>query len=170
MPAHMPSMKGSSPLTRGKHGFGLDAVMVRGIIPAHAGKTGGLRFELSHISGSSPLTRGKPRDGETHPLRDGIIPAHAGKTTRGLGAAGSWRDHPRSRGENRGVLARSFNGLGSSPLTRGKHSHSVATPVLIPDHPRSRGENLFGHGQGVGREGSSPLTRGKRINRHFAFT
>ena len=74
--------------------------MVRGLIPAHAGKTdtGGvstyghgahprsrgenasLLDDAADKLGSSPLTRGKRRDRRTHPSREGLIPAHAGKT------------------------------------------------------------------------------------------
>ena len=71
--------------------------------------------------------------------------------------------------------------VGSSPLTRGKHtlSHGLpriprlipahagktlrlrSGPVTWPAHPRSRGENLAEWRQNRHAEGSSPLTRGK---------
>ena len=94
------SMTGSSPLTRGKLDCGLDGVELRGLIPAHAGKTQARAAEAlpgrahprsrgensEHAStywtlpGSSPLTRGKrlPRPARTQ--ESGLIPAHAGKT------------------------------------------------------------------------------------------
>ena len=111
---------GSSPLTRGKQSPKPRARLSTGLIPAHAGKTGGRaarappgwahprsrgenrdcglagRREL----GSSPLTRGKPPRPHHRRDRGRLIPAHAGKTddtggeTRVIGA------HPRSRGEN----------------------------------------------------------------------
>ena len=91
---------GSSPLTRGK--LQRPTVTREGtrLIPAHAGKTGGVAAHClareAHPrsrgenprrpvargvgEGSSPLTRGKPRCGPARPLRLGLIPAHAGKT------------------------------------------------------------------------------------------
>ena len=79
MPAHMPSMKGSSPLTRGKRNERRMTDHPQGLIPAHAGKTrDGVLKSMSigahprsrgentpswplipSASGSSPLTRGK---------------------------------------------------------------------------------------------------------------
>ena len=77
---------------------------------------------------------------------------------------------------------------GSSPLTRGKHSHSSEGDVeegLIPTHagktgagqtgkrlegahPHSRGENSRGSRTWACPRGSSPLTRGKRFHRDEA--
>ena len=79
MPAHMPSMKGSSPLTRGKPATYQVTAKLGGLIPAHAGKTTARQSPpptswahprsrgenvtsglLSRYGrGSSPLTRGK---------------------------------------------------------------------------------------------------------------
>ena len=91
---------GSSPLTRGKPSHNVDSCLVGGLIPAHAGKTGGperaVRAFPAHprsrgenptggtatccSRGSSPLTRGK-HGGELGVGRGGgLIPAHAGKT------------------------------------------------------------------------------------------
>ena len=94
------------------------------------------------------------------------------------------RDHPRSRGENRGCADPKFGDLGSSPLTRGKlHAghRGAPRPGIIPahagktgekwdtatptgDHPRSRGENVGERRPAGGGGGSSPLTRGKRLS------
>ncbi len=91
---------GSSPLTRGKHAHRLDDQRVRGLIPAHAGKTRrrgrlssmtgahprsrGENFarvrEIRQAGGSSPLTRGKRRGDGPRCRAHGLIPAHAGKT------------------------------------------------------------------------------------------
>ena len=111
---------GSSPLTRGKHA-GLRGLRGhRGLIPAHAGKTGRRRHHLlrrpAHPrsrgenrkpatcvpvgGGSSPLTRGKRQRVDITQPRVRLIPAHAGKTVlRDFGAV-AWAAHPRSRGEN----------------------------------------------------------------------
>ena len=94
---------------------------------------------------------------------------------RGVGA------HPRSRGENKSFHVDSVNGVGSSPLTRGKpvpRQSALIEVGLIPAHagktqpiqaeshgkgahPRSRGENIKAAVSVVVEWGSSPLTRGK---------
>ncbi len=91
---------GSSPLTRGKLCPRAGRQDVRGLIPAHAGKThqggSGSRSPAAHprsrgenfsrpkvtprLPGSSPLTRGKQQIMEINITLDGLIPAHAGKT------------------------------------------------------------------------------------------
>ena len=156
-----PSLRGSSPLTRGK----------RAVQDGHA--LGG---------GSSPLTRGKHHAASPLTEVEGLIPAHAGKT-RPRGRSGlQRRAHPRSRGENTPPLTPPVNRLGSSPLTRGKRVllalHSLLDG-LIPAHagktrtgwgpgragrahPRSRGENQPVPERCNACKGSSPLTRGKR--------
>ena len=134
------ALAGSSPLTRGKlvrdvldcGGFGL--------IPAHAGKTCDAwrrvrqgrahprsRGENSSVSpspetvpGSSPLTRGKPASVPDGCAEHGLIPAHAGKTRRRFRRSYVMGAHPRSRGENGGLLGAGLQAAGSSPLTRGK--------------------------------------------------
>ena len=172
---------GSSPLTRGKLPGGLVGLAVRGLIPAHAGKTtpaarpppsrrahprsrgeNAARSWMSrHLPGSSPLTRGKPSEALAGCGGDGLIPAHAGKTVC--------------------VRLRSLMLSGSSPLTRGKRARRAPPHVggrLIPAHagktswtsptssrpwahPRSRGENLRAVHLNPREQGSSPLTRGK---------
>ena len=120
MPSHMPSMKGSSPLTRGKLLQTEGHTTVAGLIPAHAGKTrsgppGGCErpahprsrgensaasFSQSQPPGSSPLTRGKRAHSLRLALQPGLIPAHAGKTPSRIGSGWNEGAHPRSRGEN----------------------------------------------------------------------
>ena len=154
--------KGSSPLTRGKHPPGQHRRGWRGLIPAHAGKTGvmwsgsGLsgahprsRGEnhaaidwVARSEGSSPLTRGKRH--EPHPRREGLrlIPAHAGKTGSKLPTRGLPRAHPRSRGENSRWKSGERRSRGSSPLTRGKRVGSVVfagVGGLIPAHAGKTG-------------------------------
>ena len=111
--------------------------------------------------GSSPLTRGKLGPGGTEPQRVRLIPAHAGKTIFVALYQNNETAHPRSRGENSIVVGMVKEGLGSSPLTRGKPAliaHTGHAGRLIPAHagktrgdphlrdpawahPRSRGEN-----------------------------
>ena len=151
------TVKGSSPLTRGKPPRILAHQGYPGLIPAHAGKTGqGARpsgprrahprsrgenharvTSSRMLAGSSPLTRGKQVVCLDKVAPQRLIPAHAGKTTPLPAKLPARRAHPRSRGEN--CLARQSLRLaiGSSPLTRGKR-HASASPSetfrLIPAH------------------------------------
>ena len=193
---------GSSPLTRGKRYRWNASVGALGLIPAHAGKTGvgvpGYRLVGAHPRsrgenervlvvihverGSSPLTRGKQTRPAALRAGPGLIPAHAGKTEFAGALIDGSGAHPRSRGENFSLTAALGNVVGSSPLTRGKHSdgrdhervcglipaHAGKTPAYVGvlcarwAHPRSRGENIDGD-NGTGHDGgSSPLTRGKQ--------
>ena len=159
------SYLGSSPLTRGKPIEAHEVTRLRGLIPAHAGKTNRVPC--------------KPGDA-------GLIPAHAGKTTGQTAVRGGDWAHPRSRGENDILNATGFRLTGSSPLTRGKPARGRVTfrsGRLIPAHagktglcdtpvvshrahPRSRGENSAPPPRLSPSTGSSPLTRGKRGGRH----
>ena len=132
--------RGSSPLTRGKHGHRNEQIPVPGLIPAHAGKTAPRALNRAgrrahprsrgenHMSrsatraclGSSPLTRGKREEQDGDCWTRGLIPAHAGKTlTATVSLFGAWA-HPRSRGENLDDAIANYRLAGSSPLTRGK--------------------------------------------------
>ena len=133
------------------------------------------------LGGSSPLTRGKRQPVTTESAARGLIPAHAGKTPEHAATRPCAWAHPRSRGENKGLLADAFARAGSSPLTRGKldglgnhtlnrgliPAHAGKTSRSGPGcschsaHPRSRGENRRLLPACVGCRGSSPLTRGK---------
>ena len=205
MPAHMPSMKGSSPLTRGKLFPPVTPSRRRRLIPAHAGKTPApappTPSQQAHprsrgenintitkaraIEGSSPLTRGKHRPAARRCTAHGLIPAHAGKTLSSRQRSTKGGAHPRSRGENQRIGRTGRRGLGSSPLTRGKRTQSLASlpscglipahagktrqkPAMeakIGAHPRSRGENLVSVTALLTAMGSSPLTRGKHGER-----
>ena len=151
------SVKGSSPLTRGKPVLTAALTRCVGLIPAHAGKTrrtyaptpgceahprsrGENTVRTSRtetFKGSSPLTRGKRKRYcyDVHHSR--LIPAHAGKTRA---VAWGWRRgaaHPRSRGENSKSWAATSRISGSSPLTRGKPTRPPTrreTSRLIPAH------------------------------------
>ena len=56
----------------------------------------------------------------------GLIPAHAGKTMFSMRMAMWLWAHPRSRGENSHRNSMRSACIGSSPLTRGKHSLTCA--------------------------------------------
>ena len=145
---------GSSPLTRGKPRAASVRRLRLGLIPAHAGKTAGVRSaraaRWAHprsrgenmmcaivgfpVEGSSPLTRGKRLKALLHAADRGLIPAHAGKThgrSQGHLHVGA---HPRSRGENAASERRARAWKGSSPLTRGKP---------LPRRPGARGLGLI---------------------------
>ena len=153
----MRKASGSSPLTRGKPAVRDVSIHVRGLIPAHAGKT--RRFAsawrhgpahphsrgenvntvetMFHTVGSSPLTRGKLEVRLLGRRGLGLIPAHAGKTSFRVHISCVPRAHPRSRGEN--IIPGSYlmRPPGSSPLTRGKRAdHTMPTRLagLIPAH------------------------------------
>ena len=197
---------GSSPLTRGKLLTLILLTERKGLIPAHAGKTRPkpltrtsspahprsrgenrvLRGVVLSVGGSSPLTRGKLEETGADLAQAGLIPAHAGKTRMRFWRSGARPAHPRSRGENSGMVVVPMVTSGSSPLTRGKPRlarRGVVRRGLIPAHagktrricgtatpkwahPRSRGENLRSSISRLSRSGSSPLTRGKLIAVH----
>ena len=195
------SCPGPSPLTRGKPQLLADGLVQARLIPAHAGKTTCRRASsvatsahprsrgenpiLAHdggrLDGSSPLTRGKRDLPLSESLAEGLIPAHAGKTSLPALREDPQAAHPRSRRENAQRPGAYACACGSSPLTRGKLSHSGTSlhqVRLIPAHagktsgrpsptgaaaahPRSRGENANSGRPAVSFAGSSPLTRGK---------
>ena len=173
--------RGSSPLTRGKPEGPRRPHARGGLIPAHAGKTRGMRFVCrltrahprsrgencqpprasSGQAGSSPLTRGKRDKQLQHRPGVGLIPAHAGKTRERVGRLGDLEAHPRSRGENhRGRGARTHR-PGSSPLTRGKLRPGIRSRTVDGLIPAHAGKTLLLVLPSGSVQGSSPLTRGK---------
>ena len=169
---------GSSPLTRGKLGLAVVAVGALGLIPAHAGKTrrrspralgraahprsrgenDPSRRQRLQPHGSSPLTRGKRDLPLSESLAEGLIPAHAGKTALPALREDPQAAHPRSRRENAQRPGAYACACGSSPLTRGKLSHSGTSLHQVRLIPAHAGKTpLFPLSSG-----SSPLTRGKR--------
>ena len=155
------TVRGSSPLTRGKPDTLTHTSGSKRLIPAHAGKTTQWYADwpycpahprsrgentsrtLSRSSGpgSSPLTRGKHSRRRAQLFDRGLIPAHAGKTFGGSLSSLPMTAHPRSRGENFFSVVSVIVVSGSSPLTRGKPA--PYGPATMPA------------------SGSSPLTRGK---------
>ena len=135
--------------------------------------------------GSSPLARGThfALSGSFRFL--GLIPARAGNTRERWPPASRMRAHPRSRGEQDGVIMQAKAQFGSSPLARGTLVEvSVPAKVLrliparagntgveflrrsvISAHPRSRGEHQAGTCRGFWSQGSSPLARGAPVTR-----
>ena len=133
-------VQGSPPHTRGKGYSNCYILKVRGITPAHAGKSRtekrrrrynedhprtrgekSRKGEASVVSwGSPPHTRGKVRFVPVRLPVPGITPAHAGKSA--LWRRGSRRrgDHPRTRGEKSTGQEAQTSPRGSPPHTRGK--------------------------------------------------
>ena len=84
---------------RGKAAHAFVAEPVRGITPAHAGKSYENGAALDTGAGSPPRMRGKG-----HALADvggdeRITPAHAGKRERHRAQGALYEDHPRACGE-----------------------------------------------------------------------
>ena len=172
---------GSSPRARGALDGTEEAAGLAGIIPACAGSTPcssvNTRFAGDHprvrgehplgvvtenpFGGSSPRARGAPGRGEADGQGWGIIPACAGSTGAQPGHDPVGRDHPRVRGEHRGVPGAGGAYVGSSPRARGAQVvpvHQELVQGIIPacagstrcecrreglqgDHPRVRGEH-----------------------------
>ena len=174
------TVAGSSPLTRGKLRVLRAAARPKGLIPAHAGKTGApsvascgntahprsrgenadQHAERPPAWGSSPLTRGKPGAALHRRVQRGLIPAHAGKTVSSSPAATCSGAHPRSRGENMAACMSSMVAPGSSPLTRGKHEEGRRggpETGLIPAHAgKTRAVLIFSVAKGA-----HPRSRGE---------
>ena len=153
---------GSSPLTRGKRFSALPARFLRGLIPAHAGKTPSTGACRGRWRGSSPLTRGKPFWGSGSTPSARLIPAHAGKTmfTKNVLSVpvGS---SPLTRGKRLGGRPLLLL-LGLIPAHAGKTARAERIHAETTAHPRSRGENETSAPLWEIGPGSSPLTRGKR--------
>ena len=147
---------------RGKPVADVMTEVLDGLIPAHAGKTGGrgrrcllsgahpracgenLPYEYRGkvFSGSSPRMRGKrEQDGLIGP-ETRLIPAHAGKTGSLRNSSRAWWAHPRACGENRtGKITMPYE-EGSSPRMRGKPVSVLCTSCiwgLIPAHAGKTG-------------------------------
>ena len=156
----VPSLGGSSPLTRGApHIKEVPEDKLR-LIPAHAGSTcsgvspsssseahprsrgehRGRPPGLRVVRGSSPLTRGALKHVTIHHMAMRLIPAHAGSTCSSKRRRGSASAHPRSRGEHALQQQAEAFAKGSSPLTRGARNLTLkcfSTRRLIPAHAGS---------------------------------
>ena len=134
-------------------------------------------------TGSSPHTRGTREQKALPFLAQGIIPAYAGNTAHGTASPAPCQDHPRIRGEHKGIVLDNGSAVGSSPHTRGTLRHAVSVlrelgiipayagntfihqrlSVFKGDHPRIRGEHVMSTASPKTRGGSSPHTRGTPI-------
>ena len=146
---------GSSPRGRGKPRPPDPKDLVRGLIPARAGKTYGAPlspiFHAAHPRaggenlftasarddpwGSSPRGRGKRVAVPPHSDVVRLIPARAGKTARRSSRRSLTSAHPRAGGENQANRNTGGCELGSSPRGRGKREGeggSCCPERLIP--------------------------------------
>ena len=182
---------GSPPLTRGKELKRSLMDEVRGITPAHAGKSktascrrammwdhprsrGEKHFVTSSslfAMGSPPLTRGKAARTLPPLCLPRITPAHAGKSfSRFFEKIFSW-DHPRSRGEKRHLSGGCAPVLGSPPLTRGKACRAPPPVCRGGITPAHAGKSLTLE-QCMKVYGDHPRSRGEKLalplRRHHA--
>ena len=114
------------------------------------------------------------------PPRKGITPAHAGNSPAAGFFINEIKDHPRTCGEQRAMLAPREPQLGSPPHMRGTvvvHHHGYNLMGITPahagnrevenvnlatvgDHPRTCGEQPFQYLLAVQLQGSPPHMRG----------
>ena len=174
---------GSSPRGRGKLMLDDPGHVMRGLIPARAGKTHcGMLSPLSPPAhpraggenragvvlraagfGSSPRGRGKQDRGCGRVRRRGLIPARAGKTAgdvRALPAFGG--SSPRGRGKRPCDLLEGVR-VGLIPARAGKTRDGPGLVGHVEAHPRAGGENVAGFLDSGLCAGSSPRGRGKRV-------
>ena len=110
---------GSPPHMRGKEWRNISPYSLKGITPAHAGKSRTFLYfrqayqdhprtcgekidsviDLGSIKGSPPHMRGKAMKGGEKMEKYRITPAHAGKRNRNTKSAYGRQDHPRTCGE-----------------------------------------------------------------------
>ena len=152
---------GSPPRMRGKEGQETSIDVVRGITPAHAGKSYnglvcaacawdhpracGEKAKVGRskwfAAGSPPRMRGKACPGSGQGAGQGITPAHAGKSFFSLPACGLSWDHPRACGEKDDLLSCSGFFRGSPPRMRGKaiqHQMGRTGTGITPAHAGKR--------------------------------
>ena len=133
--------KGSPPRMRGKGRRAIRALRVRGITPAHAGKSRQASGAASPRRGSPPRMRGKvPLKGLLH-ITSGITPAHAGKSEHYSDDPDRLKDHPRACGEKIWPESRPRRCTGSPPRMRGKavcKALSSASIRITPAHAGKR--------------------------------
>ena len=128
-------IRGSPPRVRGKLNFRGFHILLNGITPACAGKTGHLHA-CEPPAGDHPRVCGENSSvPERKSISSRITPACAGKTNGPCPPRDREQDHPRVCGEN--GLCAGFHGgrLGSPPRVRGKLMFDTcawSTPRITP--------------------------------------
>ena len=176
---------GSSPRMRGTPEFFARLSNVLGIIPAHAGNTGGYNIQCLHLRdhpracgehthrvtmniggrGSSPRMRGTLQPSLPFMSKTGIIPAHAGNTQLVFAGVDIDRDHPRACGEHPRTYPTRAVDCGIIPAHAGNTQERATKELIERDHPRACGEHLANGAIATRLAGSSPRMRGTRGNR-----
>ena len=174
-------MAGSPPHARGKVARQSKACVREGITPACAGKSVLREHQEQGQRGSPPHARGKALLPRLFFQIRRITPACAGKRRLKTHSSSITWDHPRMRGEKKGVQVKRTDEQGSPPHARGKVDHGLflerlngITPACagksssrlqtrfpVWDHPRMRGEKRKGNCTISARPGSPPHARGK---------
>ena len=156
-------MAGSPPHARGKVARQSKACVREGITPACAGKSVLREHQEQGQRGSPPHARGKALLPRLFFQIRRITPACAGKRRLKTHSSSITWDHPRMRGEKKGVQVKRTDEQGSPPHARGKVNGRLLSAVALGitpacagksskfaaftesprDHPRMRGEKSF---------------------------
>jgi len=110
--------------------------------------------------GSPPSARGILDHAGVGPAQGWITPERAGNTPLLMDSSRSSSDHPRARGEYRGLGCSARWCSGSPPSARGIPPVSATSRSVNRDHPRARGEYTVGMSAVSGLAGSPPSARG----------
>ena len=132
---------GSSPRVRGTHAFDGSRGLVRGIIPACAGNTGGFTWRV-YLEGDHPRVCGE-------------------HDTRGIRRLHNSGSSPRVRG-TRCAPSKPVHLTGIIPACAGNTGSAILNGLLNGDHPRVCGEHPTRRRTGPTAPGSSPRVRGTR--------
>ncbi len=170
------------PRRRGGHDRHVEERLVKGVIPALAGRTDP-HDHRRRRSWGHPRGGGADKQGATATLEiPGVIPALAGRTQHDLESLWGSRGHPRAGGADHALLERRQLGFGSSPRWRGGPGSDqdlgvfdgvipalagrtyVAGRWLLarPGHPRAGGADDVTRTVEHWYRGSSPRWRGGR--------
>ena len=89
--------------------------------PRLRGEDGYRGRSMKEMEGTPPPARGRRSSMATLPANAGNTPACAGKTVEGFTLDRREREHPRLRGEDRGIANRHRLAMGTPPPARGRH-------------------------------------------------
>ncbi len=111
---------GNTPAYAGKMGFQMLSHLTIEEHPRLRGENESLALSSASVVGTPPPTRGKSFLGISFKTSERNTPAYAGKIWSSQERAGSYREHPRLRGENKYKALRLAVQVGTPPPTRGK--------------------------------------------------
>ena len=130
--------------------------------PRLRGEHSRFKKTLDISSGSPPHTRGTLKISAVSPLKDRITPAYAGNTNCIKFTVFAIRDHPRIRGEHKGLPQTLHRHPGSPPLTRGTPVPLFRTILLSGITPAYAG-NTYANGSIPRIRGDHPRLRGEHF-------